>query len=411
MTSTNLAGFEKLPQTLPHYCLESFRQNNKPDALCFKTDDGWLRISGAEATELVRRIALGLSAMGIKEGDRVAIISENRPEWSLTDIALLCLRAVNVPIYTTQAVDQIRFILENSGAKMLFISGRKLYKHAADAIRSVESIERVVFFDADDVPLDESRAMTLDVVKNQGDEAFRSDENAFERLLSTSRNERSRDDHLHQRHDRRAKRRNADASQFRLERCFDLKRPADKQTDRSLAVLPLSHIFERTVFYVLCANGVSINYCSSFDQLASYLQEVKPTIMTAVPRLFEQVYHRIVKKGRAPADGSRGCSNGRSAWDKSIRKKGQHETVPASLAANMPLRTDLCFLNGVMASAAAALLCLRRRAAFKEVVVCILGGRHRYPSGLRHDRGVYRLGEPTRGQRSVRSVRRSPISR
>ncbi|MCV4684076.1 AMP-binding protein, partial [Escherichia coli] len=70
-------------------------------------------------------------------------------------------------------------------------------------------------------------------------------------------------------------------------------------SDRSLAVLPLSHIFERTVFYVLCSNGVSIHYCSAFDQLASHLQEVKPTIMTAVPRLFEQVYHKIVKKGKA----------------------------------------------------------------------------------------------------------------
>ena len=72
-----------------------------------------------------------------------------------------------------------------------------------------------------------------------------------------------------------------------------------RPTDRSLSVLPLSHIFERAVFYVLCSNGVSISYCSSFDQLAGHLQEVKPTIMTAVPRLFEQVYHKIVKKGRS----------------------------------------------------------------------------------------------------------------
>jgi len=72
-----------------------------------------------------------------------------------------------------------------------------------------------------------------------------------------------------------------------------------KPSDRSLAVLPLSHIFERTVFYVLCANGVSIHYCAAFDQLANYLAEVRPTIMTAVPRLFEQVYHKIVKKGKA----------------------------------------------------------------------------------------------------------------
>ncbi|WP_316316642.1 AMP-binding protein, partial [Clavibacter michiganensis] len=72
-----------------------------------------------------------------------------------------------------------------------------------------------------------------------------------------------------------------------------------KTTDRSLAVLPLSHIFERTVFYVLCANGVAIHFCPAFDQIAAFLSEVRPTIMTAVPRLFEQVYHKIVKKGKA----------------------------------------------------------------------------------------------------------------
>jgi len=72
------------------------------------------------------------------------------------------------------------------------------------------------------------------------------------------------------------------------------------ETDISLSVLPLSHIFERTVFYVFCWNGVSVYYAASFDQVGEHLREVRPTIMTAVPRLFEKVYHRIVKKGTAP---------------------------------------------------------------------------------------------------------------
>jgi long-chain acyl-CoA synthetase len=116
------------------------------------------------------------------------------------------------------------------------------------------------------------------------------------------------------------------------------------KTDRSLAVLPLSHIFERTVFYVLCANGVSINYCSSFDQLASFLQEVKPTIMTAVPRLFEQVYHKNVKKGRS-AGGWRSqlfewsLGVGQDYWE----KKDKHEPVPASLAAKHAVANRLVF--------------------------------------------------------------------
>src|SRR5215217_2798867 len=158
MLAPNLIGFEKIPQTIPHFSFESFRKNHKKDALSFKSGNDWVHISGAEAIERVKRIALGLLSLGVKAGDRVAIISENRPEWSLTDLAILSLRAVNVPIYTTQAVEQVRYILENSGAKMLCISGKKLFKHAEDAIRSVERLEKLVFFDRDALPDNERRA-------------------------------------------------------------------------------------------------------------------------------------------------------------------------------------------------------------------------------------------------------------
>jgi long-chain acyl-CoA synthetase len=147
MINQNLIEFERIPQTIPHFCLESFRRNAKADALNHKIQDVWQHLSGAEVIEKVKRIALGLSSLGVKAGDRIAIISENRPEWSLTDLAILSLRAVNVPIYTTQAIEQIRYILEDSGAKMLFVSGKKLWKHAETAIQSVERLEKLVFFD------------------------------------------------------------------------------------------------------------------------------------------------------------------------------------------------------------------------------------------------------------------------
>jgi long-chain acyl-CoA synthetase len=107
MPAENIIGFDALPQTIPHFCLESFRRNNKPDALSFKIDDVWQRTSGSAAIERVKSIASGLMGLGVKAGDRIGIISENRPEWSLTDIAILSLGAVNVPIYTTQATEQI----------------------------------------------------------------------------------------------------------------------------------------------------------------------------------------------------------------------------------------------------------------------------------------------------------------
>ena len=344
MIATNLVGFENLPQTLPHYCLESFRRNNKPDALCFKLGDEWQRIAGSEAIERVRRITLGLAAVGIKKGDRVAIISENRPEWSLTDLALLCLQAVNVPIYTTQAVDQIRYILENSGAKTLVISGKKLYKHALDAIKSVENLEKLIFFDANELPKDNSRAIGLDDVIKAGDERFHVAETEFEDLLSKVEPDDLATIIYTSGTTGEPKGVMLTHGNFVSNVVSISKGLPITNRDRSLAVLPLSHIFERTVFYVLCSNGVSINYCASFDQLASHLQEVKPTIMTAVPRLFEQVYHKIVKKGRSAG----GWKSRLFEWSLDVgqqywEKKDKHESMPASLAAKHAIANRLVF--------------------------------------------------------------------
>jgi len=297
MPAQNIIGFDSMPQTIPHFCIESFRRNNKPDALSFKIDDVWHRLAGADAIERIKRIALGLSRMGVKAGDRVAIISENRPEWSLTDIAILSLRAVNVPIYTTQAVEQIRYILEDSGAKMLFISGKKLWKHAENAIRSVERLEKLIFFDADAAGTDDNRALLLDDVEKLGNSKTEIDN--FDELLAQVKTDDLATIIYTSGTTGEPKGVMLSHENFVSNVVAISKGLPIKNTDRSLAVLPLSHIFERTVFYVLCSNGVAIHYCAAFDQIASHLQEVRPTIMTAVPRLFEQVYHKIVKKGKA----------------------------------------------------------------------------------------------------------------
>ncbi len=299
MSSGNLIGFENIPQTIPHFCIESFRRHDKPDALSYKVGDVWHRLSGSDSIAKLKRIALGLSSLGVRAGDRIAILSENRPEWSLTDLAILSLRAVNVPIYTTQAVEQIRYILENSNAKILCISGMKLYKHAEEAIRSVERLEKLIFFDNGELPENESRAVSLESIEQQGGLTGDSEPNLFEEELGKiestdlatiiyTSGTTGEPKGVMLTHDNFVSNIRAISGGLTI-----------KLTDRSLAVLPLSHIFERSVFYVLCSNGVAINYCAAFDQLASHLQEVRPTIMTAVPRLFEQVYHKIVKKGKA----------------------------------------------------------------------------------------------------------------
>ena len=344
MIANNLKGFEALPQTIPHYCFESFRRHNKRDALAFKIDDVWNYLNGNEVIERVKRIAFGLAAMGVKPGDRVAIISENRPEWSFVDLAILSLRAVNVPIYTTQAVEQIRYILENSGAKMLFVSGKKLWKHAENVIQSVERLEKLIFFDADGKPEGNSRAISLSDVEAEGDAYRKIDADVVENSLAAidakdlatiiyTSGTTGEPKGVMLTHE------NFVSNIVAISKGLPIR-----STDRSLAVLPLSHIFERTVFYVLCANGVSIHYCAAFDQIASHLQEVKPTIMTAVPRLFEQVYHKIVKKGKAAG----GWKTSLFEWALIVGQdywaaKDNHRSVSPVLAAKHALANRLVF--------------------------------------------------------------------
>ena len=340
----NLIGFENLPQTIPHYILESLRRNRKPDALSHKIHDAWQRFSGERIIERIRHLTLGLADLGIRAGDRVAIISENRPEWSLTDLAILSLKAVNVPIYTTQAVDQIRYILENSGARVLFVSGKKVFSHAGAALEGVEQLEKVVFFDEEAVPAQEDKYLTCAALEKRGEQLDKIDEKAFERLLdkldakdlatviytSGTTGEPKGVMLTHE---------NFTSNIMAISKGLPIR-----NDDRSLAVLPLSHIFERCVFYVLCSNGVAIHYCASFDQLAGMLGEVRPTVMTAVPRLFEQVYHKIVKKGMAAG----GWKTKLFQWALQIGQdywtaKEEQKRVPATLAAKHALASRLVF--------------------------------------------------------------------
>src|SRR5947199_2817456 len=135
--------------TVPKLCLAAIRNHAKRDALNTKRTGEWQHIPAETFIARVRHIALGLAELGIKAGDRVALLSENRPEWSIVDLGILSLGAINVPIYTTQAVEQVRYILEDSGARALFVSGRRVFKHARPRIEGVETLEGLVFFDQD----------------------------------------------------------------------------------------------------------------------------------------------------------------------------------------------------------------------------------------------------------------------
>jgi len=286
------------PATVPEMCLTALRAHMKRDAVNLKRDGLWIHLPSEAIETRIRAVALGLSGLGVRKGDRVALLSENRPDWSIVDLAILSLGAVNVPIYTTQAPEQVRYILEDSGAELLFVSGRKVFRHAQAEIEAVAGLRNIVFFDADGVEPD-GRVMLLTTLEQAGAELDRANPESFEcawrgvgaedlaTIIYTSGTTGEPKGVML-----------THASFVSNVLAISQSLPIS-DADVSLSVLPLSHIFERTVFYVFCWCGVSVHYAPSFDVVAEYLREVRPTIMTAVPRLFERVYHRILKKGTA----------------------------------------------------------------------------------------------------------------
>jgi long-chain acyl-CoA synthetase len=282
--------------SVPGLCLTAALKHGKQDALNHKVGSEWVNISGETFVERVRNVALGLAELGIKPGDRIALLSENRPEWSIADLAILSLGAINVPIYTTQAVDQIRYILTDSGARAIFISNSKLFKHASKALEGLDFLERIVFFDApggDPV----ERSSTLELLEKSGQERSINKPAAFGAYLKAIRPDDLATIIYTSGTTGEPKGVMLTHSNFVSNVLSIVGGLPISATDIALSVLPLSHIFERTGFYIFCYSGVSVYYTASFDQVAENLREVRPTVMTAVPRLFEKVYHRILKKG------------------------------------------------------------------------------------------------------------------
>ncbi len=301
-----------------------------------------MNISAAEFVGRVKDVALGLAAVGIRPGDRIALLSENRPEWSIADMAILSLGAINVPIYTTQAVDQIEFILADSGARAMFVSNRRLFRHARPALND-RHLEHLIFFD-EDVAEDLDHAIGLSELEQRGKDQGQQRPEAFDAYLHAVRPDDLATIIYTSGTTGEPKGVMLTHNNFISNVLAITKGLPIGNTDTALSVLPLSHIFERAGFYVFCYNGVSVYYAASFDQVGENLREVRPTVMTAVPRLFEKVYHRIIKKGMS----EKGVK--KKIFTRSL-KVGQrfgeltdaHRRIPARLRLQQRLASKLVF--------------------------------------------------------------------
>ncbi len=273
------------------------RRYRKPDLLKYKSDGAWRDISTEEFVSTVRSLGLGLLSLGIRKGDRVAVLSENRPEWTAFDHAILNVGAVNVPIYPTLLTDQIRFILENSQARALIASTPAQIAKVLPIRDALPDLAYLVVLDPE--AAGPGPALPWTELLRAGEAAYRSDpgrhdavraavgQDDLASILYTS-GTTAEPKGVMLTHGNFAS--NVDAT---------LRIIPFSDTDVCLSFLPLTHVFERMVEFAYLAAGASIAYAESIDAVAQNLTEVRPTTMASVPRLFEKVHARIIESVRA----------------------------------------------------------------------------------------------------------------
>ncbi|MEY3646950.1 MAG: Long-chain-fatty-acid--CoA ligase [Bacteroidota bacterium] len=270
--------------------LPQYQQIQKSDLFNLKRDGEWRHFSSTEMLDIIHETALGLLALKIKPGDKVAIISGNRPEWNFVDFAIQIIGAVSVPMYPTITVEDYAYIFENAEVKYVFVEGEDLYLKSKEASKGNKKIKGIYTFD----PV-EGASMWTDV-KEMGEGKDRAVLQPLMdavkpldllTLIYTSGTTGRPKGVMLTHHNIVSNVKSLDRGRF-----FELK-----ASDKALSFLPLCHIYERTDIYMYMFYGVSVYYAESMETIADNIREVKPAMFATVPRLLEKVYDKIYAKG------------------------------------------------------------------------------------------------------------------
>ncbi len=273
----------------PYYQLENFPLN---EALATKYDGEWKSLSTQQYLDQANAISRGLLRLGVKPNDKIAVISSsNRSEWNIMDIGILQIGAQNVPIYPTISEEDYEYVLNHSGAIYCFVSDQEVLTKVK-AIRNNTGLKEVYSFDQIENCKNWTEIRTSGEGKSNQDEveklkkAVKPDDLAT--LIYTS-GTTGRPKGVMLSHKNIVS--NVLGSATRV--------PFETGTYVALSFLPVCHIFERMIIYLYQYYSVSIYFAESLDKISDNLKEVKPHVITAVPRLLEKVYEKIIVKGTA----------------------------------------------------------------------------------------------------------------
>jgi long-chain acyl-CoA synthetase len=272
---------------VPYYQL-----NNFPQDVCIAGKDTgeWVTYSTQEYVDQANLISKGLLKMGIKPGDKVALISNNRPEWNIMDIGILQVGAIDVPVYPTISEDDYKFIFNDAEIKMCIVSDADLLKKIQNIKSSVPTLGEIYTFNK----IDGAKHWTeiLEIGKDGSDEEVQQLKDGIKAtdlatLIYTSGTTGTPKGVMLS-HQNLVE--NAKGSFPRL--------PVTRDSI-GLSFLPICHVYERMITYLYQISGVSLYYAESIDTLVDNISELKPHVFTAVPRLLEKVYDSVITKGTA----------------------------------------------------------------------------------------------------------------
>ena len=269
----------------------------KADMLAGKENGVWKTYSTAQIQESVNQLTLGLMQLGIsgndmttENRDKVAIISNNRPEWLIADMAVQQSGAILVPIYPTTSTNEIEFIFNDAAVKCVFVSSEDLLEKIKGIQPKIPTLKNIFTFNNINGAahwtslLQPTDVDTLGKVEASKEKIKESD---LVTIIYTSGTT--------------GVPKGVMLSHSNIVRCIFLSKESfpfdDNPNSKALSFLPLNHIFEKAVSYIYMFSGYSIYFAESLDTIAANLQELKPDIFTTVPRLLEKVYERIMSKG------------------------------------------------------------------------------------------------------------------
>ena len=271
--------------------------SSRERAMLYRDANGaWQPLSPAQVYQRVRAVAAALRSWGIGKGDRVAILAENRWEWAIADYACLALGVVDVPIYPTLLAEQIAPLLADSGSRAIFVSTRIQYDKIA-AVRASTPLEQIAIMDDENVP-DAVTFFSLiagaDACGARRDPEFNATARQIQpgdlaTLIYTS-GTTGDPKGVRLTHGNIASNVNYSTAEFGF-----------LPSDSCISFLPLSHITARHLDYALYAQSVTVAYCPAFDKLPQTMLDIQPTIIVAVPRVFEKV--RQVAEQKASESG------------------------------------------------------------------------------------------------------------